>query len=101
MSKGPGHIQRKLIELLTRNAKPLFSTEDLCSKVFRVRQVRKKHRVAVLRALKRIAKTKKVNVWRAISKMNRNDFCFDYSRAPARRKPLPNPAPALKDRPRK
>lgn len=101
MSRGPGYIQRKLIELLTKNAKPLFSTEDLCSKVYRVRYVRKKHRVAVLRALKRIAKSKKVNVWRAVLKNNRDDFWFDYSRAPARRIPLPNIAPAFKERPRK
>ena len=101
MSRGPGHIQRKLVELLTKSAEPLFSTKGLCGRVFRVRHVRKKHRVAVLRALKRIARSKKVNVWRAVLKNNRDDFWFDYNRAPARRKPLPNTAPALKGRPRK
>jgi hypothetical protein len=97
MSKGPGYIQRQLIDLFAR--KRLFRTKDLCREVFRVKYVRKKHRVAVLRALKGMAKTGKLNIWRAVEKNSRDDFWFDYDRS--LRKPLINTASADKPRPRK
>ena len=97
MSRGLGKIQRKVIEVLSK--KRLASTKNLCCEVFGVRHVQKKHRVAVLRAVKSVAKAKKLNVWRAVHKESQNDFWYDFDRSPGTRPP--NVAPAHKPRPRK
>jgi hypothetical protein len=43
------------------------ASEQLCRKVFRIKQVKKKHRVSVLRALKEMSGKTALNVWRSRS----------------------------------
>ena len=66
MSKGPGKVQTQLIALFKKNADRYFSTEELCCWAFGVRRVEKKHRVSVLRALKRISEIQALNIYRAV-----------------------------------
>jgi hypothetical protein len=101
MSKGPGHVEIQLVEILRKNKKKLFSTRDLCRKVYRVEQVKKKHRVSVLRALDRMSKRSTINVWRAVLEGSRDDFWFDYDRASPNPKHRPDIAPAKDSRPLK
>lgn len=55
MSRGPGHIERTIKELFVAEPDAAFTTEQLCRKVYpRIRHVLKKHRVAVLRAAKKL-----------------------------------------------
>ena len=97
MSRGLGKIQLKVIDFLAKSR--VGSTKTLCREVFGVRNVQKKHRVAVIRALKSVAKARKLNVWRAVYGDRRNDIWFNYDRSDQKR--LPNIAPANKPRPRK
>ncbi len=101
MSRGPGNVQKELFEIFIKNQKPFFSTEQLCRKVFRIKQVKKKHRVSVLRALKGMSGKTTLNVWRVVLKGHRDDFWFDRDRTPKGRKPHPKSASALDRRPRK
>jgi hypothetical protein len=101
MSRGPGIVQKQLIEIFTKSKRPGFSTKQLCRKVFRIKQVRKKHRVSVLRALKGMSKKTTLNVWRAVLKGRRDDFWFNRDRTPKGRKPHPKSASALDRRPTK
>jgi hypothetical protein len=56
MSKGPGRIERAIAGILDRSPGNAFTTEELCEKVYRTKQVQRKHRVAVLRAAASLAK---------------------------------------------
>ena len=80
MSRGPGRIERQLIEIFKKKPKETFSTEQLCSKVYRTKDVQKKHRVSVLRALKHMSATSMPDLWRRAVKGNRDDEWFDYYR---------------------
>jgi hypothetical protein len=99
MSRGLGKIQLKVIEIIKKNR--VVSTKKLCREIFRLENVQKKHRVAVIRALKTVAKAKKLNIWRAVygDRGRPDDIWFDYDRSAQKR--LPNIAPADKPRPRK
>jgi hypothetical protein len=101
MSRGPGIVQKQLIEIFIKSKRPAFSTQQLCRKVFRIKQVKKKHRVSVLRALKGMSKKTTLNVWRVVLKGRRDDFWFDRDRIPKGRKPHPKSASALVRRPTK
>jgi hypothetical protein len=81
MSKGPGKIQNRLIALFQKNRERYFSTEELCRSVFDVWHVEKKHRVSVLRALKRISKPDRLNIYRAVRTHSNDDFWFIYGPA--------------------
>jgi hypothetical protein len=80
MSRGPGRVQQQLIEIFSKKPKAAFSTEQLCRKVFRTENVQKKHRVSVLRALKRMSATAMPDLWRRSIRGNRDDEWFDYYR---------------------
>jgi hypothetical protein len=103
MSRGPGSVESQLIGILLKNKKPLLSTDELCRKVFRLRanEVEKKHRVSVLRVLKRLSKRSTLNVWRAVLKGRRDDLWFDYDRAKPGFRTSKEMAPAHAPRPRK
>jgi hypothetical protein len=81
MSKGPGKIQRQLIEIFTKTESEIFSTEDLCRAIFRVTRVDKKQRVSILRALKSLTELQALNIYRAVLKGHRDDFWFDRDKA--------------------
>jgi hypothetical protein len=64
MSKGPGRIERAIAGILDRSPDNAFTTEELCEKVYRTKQVQRKHRVAVLRAAASLAKRRDtLGVW--------------------------------------
>ena len=55
MGSGPGRIERAIEAALAAEPDNAFNTEDLCDRAYPgVNRVNKKHRVAVLRALKRV-----------------------------------------------
>ena len=56
MSRGPGYIEGKIAALFTANPTATFSTGELVAAVYpEIKQVAKKHRVAVLRAATKVA----------------------------------------------
>lgn len=101
MGRGPGAVQTQLVAILARNHKKLFTTRELCCRVFGIAWVEKKHRVSVLRALKHLSAASKLNVWRAVLKNQRDDFWFNGDRAFRRAKPGRGVAQATRPRPRK
>jgi len=64
MSHGPGHIQRTILALIDAHPDGAWTTSELCQLVYTVDQVDKKHRVAVLRALRRIRLPDDWYIWR-------------------------------------
>jgi hypothetical protein len=55
MSRGPGRIERAIEAVFAAEPDNAFTTEDLCDRVYNgANGVEKKHRVAVLRAVKNI-----------------------------------------------
>ena len=101
MSRGPGHVEAQLFEILSKKRRGIFSTAKLCRKVFGIIQVKKKHRVSVLRALKRMSKRSTLDVWRVVDKGSRDDFWFSYNRGGSSLRPHPDSAPAADMRPKK
>ena len=56
MSRGPGRIERAIYELFDQHPEGAWTTEDLCRVIYpTANRTEKKHRVAVLRAMKKIA----------------------------------------------
>jgi hypothetical protein len=60
MSRGPGWVEQKVEAVFKANGDNAFTTDDLCRRVYRPRSrkalpIEKKHRVAVIRAAKRVA----------------------------------------------
>ena len=84
MSKGPGIVERRLRDIFAKDPRGVFTTEMLCRRVYRVKDVQKKHRVAVLRALKRLANRSLPTLWRRVQKYERDDLWFDYRAYPSR-----------------
>jgi hypothetical protein len=102
MSRGPGKVQKQLTEIFKKNGKKVLSTEQLCCKVYRKKQIKKKHRVSVLRALKRMSISSMPYLWRRVIKGERDDVWFDYNRAwPYPSFPPKDGALAKDERPRK
>ncbi len=92
MSKGPGHVERKIIEIFKRRQREqVISTYDLCREVFATTHIEKKHRVSVLRALKRVSRRGTVDIWRIALTGKRDDLWFNYDE----RSPLPKYRPIL------
>ncbi len=56
MSRGPGRIERAIHDLFDQHPEGAWTTEDLCRVIYpTANRTEKKHRVAVLRAMKKIA----------------------------------------------
>ena len=55
MSKGPGRVGRAIEAALAAEPDNAFTVEDLCDRVYVGERIEKKHRVAVIRAAKRVA----------------------------------------------
>jgi hypothetical protein len=83
MSKGPGNVERRLREVFAREPSGVFTTAALCRRVYGVKEVKKKHRVAVLRALKRLASRSLPWLWRWTAKGERDDAWFDHRAHPS------------------
>jgi hypothetical protein len=73
MSRGFGRIERALLKLFQRQPDLVMSTSELCREVYGVQQIEKKHRVAVLRALKRLGKTRLPTLTRWVLAYERSD----------------------------
>jgi hypothetical protein len=83
VSKGPGHVERKIVEIFKRTKRSrILSTYDLCCEVFATHDIAKKHRVSVLRAMKRISLNGDVNIWRIALKGQPDDVWFNYDEQP-------------------
>jgi hypothetical protein len=83
VSKGPGHVERKIVEIFKRTKRSgILSTYDLCCEVFGTNDIAKKHRVSVLRAMKRISQSGDVNIWRIALKGQPDDVWFNYDEQP-------------------
>ncbi len=77
MSKGPGKIERRLLEIFERKPIP-HSTSSLCREVYEIETVEKRHRVAVLRSLKSLARKSAPWLWRDVAVFERtDDWWFD------------------------
>lgn len=98
MSRGPGTVERQLRDIFANKPEDVFNTSELCELVYGVKAVRKKHRVAVLRALKRLARRSMPTLWRKVQKFERDDVWYDCQSLPGSAK---DRAPASEPRPRK
>jgi hypothetical protein len=63
MSRGPGHIQRTVLDLIAADADGAWSVGEICQRIYGA--VEKKHRVAVARALRRMELPGTWRLWRA------------------------------------
>ena len=103
LSKGPGHVERKIIGIFKGPMRGrLLSTYELCCEIFGTPEVEKKHRVSVLRAMKRISENGDINIWRIALRGQPDDVWFNQDELP----PLSpeyrsTVGPAGDDRPRK
>ena len=55
LSRGPGTVERALLNLMAREPDGAFTVEDLCERIYGC-AAEKKHRVSIIRALNRIIK---------------------------------------------
>jgi hypothetical protein len=84
VSRGPGYVERKIVELFRRTKRmELLSTYDVCCEVFETHEIEKKHRVSVLRAMKRISGSGDVDIWRIVLKGQPDDVWFNHGEQPA------------------
>lgn len=95
MSRGAGKVQRVIRDAFERTDFPVFDTSELCRIVYGTQVVEKKHRVAVIRALKGLAKGSLPSLWQWQPEFEKTDLVwYDYSRLPLRgpgRRPVMNP----------
>ena len=78
MSRGLGKVQRILIAAFADNPGVLLDTAQLCQEVYGVDVVEKRHRVAVIRALKRLATTHMPGLARRVLEFEKSsDVWFD------------------------
>jgi hypothetical protein len=78
MSRGLGKIQRKLLATFAEKSRKPLSTSELCEAVYGVADVEKRHRVAVIRALKRLAWTRMPDLARRVEELEKaSDVWFD------------------------
>jgi hypothetical protein len=98
MSRGAGRVQRMVLQLFLDDPNGVFSTAYICQHVYGRKRVQKKHRVAVLRALRLIAAHDMPELWRAAQRHERSDIWFDHRFHP---KDSSDSASALEQRPKK
>ena len=99
MSKGPGKVERRLADIFRDQPRSVFTTQEFVCPRLRDTEAAEKHRVAVLRALKKLAKRSMPMLWRKDSRYERDDVWYDYRFNRGR---APDRAPAKEEgRPRK
>jgi len=83
MSKGPGRVQRRIMDAFAQSADGYFSTSELCRIVYETEKIEKKHRVAVTRALRKLAYTALPNLWKwELPHEQTDDIWYDCNRLP-------------------
>lgn len=81
MSQGPGVVMQKLQLIFQKHPGEMFTTSELCRSVYGVRSVQKKHRVSVLRALKKMGSTSMPTLWRWVLSYEKSDDVWFEHRA--------------------
>jgi hypothetical protein len=99
VSRGPGRIEKSLRSLFRDQPDGIFTTAELCRDVYGRRGIEKKHRVAVLRALKSLARRSMPTLWRTVRRYERSDDLWFDHRKYAKRST--DSASAVAARPRK
>jgi hypothetical protein len=82
MSRGLGHVQRTILAMIEAEPHGALTVEEICPRIYPTEAVEKKHRVAVLRAVRRmkLPGTWKVrHAWSAGSPCCLFDECDDES----------------------
>lgn len=83
MSKGLGRVQRKIMDAFGRSSDGYFSTSELCRLVYETDRIEKKHRVAVTRALRNLARGELPYLWKwELPYEQTDDIWYDYKRLP-------------------
>lgn len=83
MSRGPGRVQRRIMDAFAQSADGYFSTSELCRLVYENEKIEKKHRVAVTRALRKLACGALQNLWKwELPHEQTDDIWYDYNLLP-------------------
>jgi hypothetical protein len=92
MSRGLGRVQRVMLDAFESANRPAFDTSELCRMAYGEMHVQKKHRVAVIRALRALAKECLPSLWVWEPEHEKADAVwYDFKRLPlkgGRRKPV-------------
>jgi hypothetical protein len=64
MSRGLGHVSAVVLAAFRRKPREIWKTSELCRLVYKTDRIEKKHRVAVLRALRVLAVRGEVKIRR-------------------------------------
>lgn len=99
MSRGPGRVETLLRHVFLDSPEGIFTTAELCRHVYGRGRIEKKHRVAVLRALRSLARRSMPTLWRTVRRYERSDDLWFDHRTYAKRSR--DSASALSRRPRK
>ena len=87
MSRGLGRVQRKILEIFDRAKHPAFETSELCQLVYECDVVEKRHRVAVIRALRSLSEGPFSSLWKWTPEFEKADTVwFDHRKLPLRGK---------------
>jgi hypothetical protein len=86
MSRGLGRVGARLKEIFEEAPAASFSTSELCKLVYRTEPVLKKHRVAVLRALRTLARQQHAEIWFLVLHHEKADTEWLGNRCPYRPK---------------
>jgi hypothetical protein len=87
MSRGLGKIGARIKEIFEEAPAASFSTSELCKLVYRTEPVvLKKHRVAVLRALRTLARQERAEIWFLVLQHEKADTEWLGKRYPFRPK---------------
>lgn len=95
MSRGPGWIQREILAIFDNADYPAFDTSELCRRIYKTTAIEKKHRVAVIRAIRGLVKgrLRALRVWRP--EFEKADLVwFDSHRIPLAKRGRPAADPA-------
>jgi hypothetical protein len=73
MSKGLGRVAAELLSIFVKEPADFHPTSELCKRVYRITNVEKKHRVAVLRAMQTLVERGDVSIWRVRLENEKSD----------------------------
>ena len=76
VSRGLGSVSLKLRAIFAARPADMLSTSELCRAVYGVERVDKKHRVAVLRALRTLVGRNEIALWRFTPRYEKADAAW-------------------------
>ena len=87
MSRGPGWVLRQILKTFEGAEHPAFETKELCKIIYNCEVVEKRHRVAVIRALRSLSEGPLPSLWKWAPEFEKADTVwFDHRRLPLRGK---------------